>query len=101
MKILHTADWHLGQTFYEYSRYDEHVRFLDWLRRQIKERKIDVLLVAGDIFDGPNPSAESQRLYYSFLRRVTAECPALQLLSLPAIMIRQPAWKRRTRCWRR
>jgi len=52
MKILHTADWHLGQTFYEYSRYDEHVRFLDWLRRQIKERKIDVLLVAGDIFDG-------------------------------------------------
>ena len=51
MKILHTADWHLGQTFYEYSRYDEHVRFLDWLRRQIKERKIDVLLVAGDIFD--------------------------------------------------
>lgn len=54
MKILHTADWHLGQTFYEYSRYDEHVRFLDWLRRQIKERKIDVLLVAGDIFDGPN-----------------------------------------------
>ena len=72
MKILHTADWHLGQTFYEYSRYDEHVRFLDWLRRQIKERKIDVLLVAGDIFDGPNPSAESQRLYYSFLRRVTA-----------------------------
>ena len=50
MKILHTADWHLGQTFYEYSRYDEHVRFLDWLRRQIKERKIDVLLVAGDTF---------------------------------------------------
>lgn len=80
MKILHTADWHLGQTFYEYSRYDEHVRFLDWLRRQIKERKIDVLLVAGDIFDGPNPSAESQRLYYSFLRRVTAECPALQII---------------------
>ena len=45
-----------------------------------KERKIDVLLVAGDIFDGPNPSAESQRLYYSFLRRVTAECPALQII---------------------
>lgn len=59
MKILHTADWHLGQTFYEYSRHDEHVRFLDWLCRLIKERKIDVLLVAGDVFDGPNPSAES------------------------------------------
>ena len=80
MKILHTADWHLGQTFYEYSRYDEHVRFLDWLRRQSNERKIEVRLGAGDIFAGPNPSAESQRLYYSFLRRVTAECPALQII---------------------
>lgn len=80
MKILHTADWHLGQTFYEYSRHDEHVRFLDWLRRQVRERGIDVLLVAGDVFDGPNPSAEAQRLYYSFLHRVTVECPELQIV---------------------
>lgn len=80
MKILHTADWHLGQTFYEYSRHDEHIRFLDWLCRQIKEREVDVLLVAGDVFDGPNPSAEAQRLYYSFLRRVTTESPFLQII---------------------
>ena len=100
MKILHTADWHLGQTFYEYSRYDEHVRFLDWLRRQIKERKIDVLLVAGDIFDGPNPSAESQRIILCFVGGLLRGL-RFKLLLLPAIMIRQPAWKRRTRCWRR
>lgn len=80
MKILHTADWHLGQTFYEYSRHDEHIRFLDWLCWQIKEREVDVLLVAGDVFDGPNPSAEAQRLYYSFLRRVTTESPFLQII---------------------
>lgn len=80
MKILHTADWHLGQTFYEYSRHKEHVRFLDWLCRQIKERDVDVLLVAGDVFDGSNPSAEAQRLYYSFLRRVTTESPFLQII---------------------
>ena len=32
MKILHTADWHLGQTFYEYDRREEHLHFLEWLK---------------------------------------------------------------------
>lgn len=34
MKILHTADWHLGQTFFGYERVEEHQAFLDWLRKQ-------------------------------------------------------------------
>ncbi|WP_455673820.1 exonuclease SbcCD subunit D [Phocaeicola sp.] len=80
MKILHTADWHLGQTFYEYDRYAEHLHFMDWLRKQIKDEQIDVLLIAGDVFDGPNPSAESQRLYYSFLRKTMSDCPQLQII---------------------
>lgn len=66
MKILHTADWHLGQTFYEYDRREEHFHFLEWLKQQIKQHEIDVLLIAGDVFDSPNPSAESQRVYYRF-----------------------------------
>ena len=80
MKLLHTADWHLGQTFFEYDRRDEHIRFLNWLREQLRELDIDVLLIAGDIFDSPNPSAESQRLYYTFLREVTQENPSLQII---------------------
>lgn len=80
MKILHTADWHLGQTFYEYDRHTEHLHFLEWLKRQIKQREIDVLLIAGDVFDGPNPSAESQRMYYRFLREVTTGNPFLQII---------------------
>ena len=80
MKILHTADWHLGQTFYEYDRREEHLHFLEWLKQQIKQHEIDVLLIAGDVFDSPNPSAESQRMYYRFLREVTSENPSLQII---------------------
>ena len=80
MKILHTADWHLGQTFYEYDRREEHLHFLEWLKQQIRQHKIDVLLIAGDVFDSPNPSAESQRMYYRFLREVTSENPSLQII---------------------
>lgn len=80
MKILHTADWHLGQVFYEYDRRAEHLHFLKWLKKQIRQWETDVLLIAGDVFDGPNPSAESQRMYYGFLREVTAENPLLQVI---------------------
>lgn len=80
MKILHTADWHLGQTFYEYDRRAEHLHFLEWLKEQIKQHEIDVLLIAGDVFDSPNPSAESQRMYYTFLREITTGNPRLQII---------------------
>ena len=77
IRILHTADWHLGQTFFGYDRVEEHVHFLQWLARELKENKIDVLLVAGDVFDVSNPSAASQRM---FIRQVTEENPKLQLV---------------------
>lgn len=80
MKLLHTADWHLGQTFFEYDRKAEHTQFLAWLREQVKAHGTDVLLVAGDVFDSPNPSAESQKMYYRFLCEIVAENPELQII---------------------
>lgn len=80
MKIIHTADWHLGQTFYSYDRSREHALFLDWLCNTIKEHGTKLLLIAGDVFDSPNPSAESQRMYYHFLKRVTEENRKLQII---------------------
>lgn len=80
MRLLHTADWHIGQTFFEYDRKAEHLQFLVWLKNQVKELKVDVLLIAGDVFDSPNPSAESQKMYYRFLREVTTENPDLQII---------------------
>lgn len=80
IRILHTADWHLGQTFFGYDRTQEHEHFLDWLVGVLTKNKIDVLIVAGDVFDVSNPSAASQRMFYRFIHRVTTENPRLQLV---------------------
>lgn len=80
IRILHTADWHLGQTFFGYDRTQEHEHFLDWLAGVLTKNKIDVLIVAGDVFDVSNPSAASQRMFYRFIHRVATENPRLQLV---------------------
>ena len=72
MKILHTSDWHIGRTLYGRKRYEEFEAFLTWLAETIQQDEIDVLLVAGDVFDTSAPSNRSQELYYRFLCRVAA-----------------------------
>lgn len=67
MRILHTADWHIGQRLYERQRLDEHEQFLTWLLQTIKDYSVDLLLVSGDIFDTSLPSAEATKFYYQFL----------------------------------
>lgn len=80
IRILHTADWHLGQTFFGYDRAAEHEAFLNWLSEEIRQKEIDALIIAGDVFDVSNPSAASQSMYYRFIYRVTAENPNLQIV---------------------
>lgn len=72
MKLLHTSDWHLGRALYGRKRYEEYEAFLDWLAALIEGEDIDVLLVAGDVFDNSTPSNHAQELYYRFLCRVAA-----------------------------
>jgi exonuclease SbcD len=72
MKILHTSDWHLGRALYGRKRYAEFEAFLNWLAGYIDAEKIDVLLVAGDVFDSSTPSNTAQEIYYRFLCRVAA-----------------------------
>jgi len=72
MKILHTSDWHLGRSLYGRKRYEEFEAFLSWLAETIQKNEIDVLLVAGDVFDTSVPSNRAQGLYYRFLCRVAA-----------------------------
>jgi exonuclease SbcD len=80
MKLIHTADWHIGQSFFDFDRKKEHLQFLQWLKKQVREKEIDALLIAGDVFDGPNPSAESQKMFYRFLREAAAMRPSLQIV---------------------
>ena len=67
MKIIHTADLHLGHVFHQHTRTAEHRHFLHWLQQTITDEQADALIVSGDIFDTHNPSAEAQRLFFDFL----------------------------------
>jgi exonuclease SbcD len=74
LNILHTSDWHLGRRLYGRMRYDEFEAFLAWLYDTIINRQVDVLIVAGDIFDTMTPSNKAQALYYEFLGKVSKTC---------------------------
>ena len=80
MKLLHTADWHLGHRLHGHERYYEHRSFLDWLMNEIVQRDIDGLLVAGDVFDTANPSATSWQLFYQFLASLRQQRPHLNVI---------------------
>lgn len=80
MRLLHTSDWHLGQSLHNFERHYEHQRFLDWLLDTIEAERADALLVAGDIFDNANPSSASQMQLYRFLRRARERVPHLNLV---------------------
>ena len=71
MKLLHTSDWHLGRMLYSKKEQQyEHAAFLLWLLHTITENKVDLLIVAGDIFDNASPGSASQKMYYDFLLKV-------------------------------
>lgn len=70
MKILHTADWHIGKVLHKSSLQDEMELFLDWLLDVIEKEKIDLLLVSGDIFDVANPAIKDRGVYYKFLSKL-------------------------------
>ncbi len=70
MKILHTADWHIGQNFVQQSRDEEFKLFFNWLIDCISSNEIDVLLIAGDIFDVGYPSNHALNLFYDFLTSI-------------------------------
>lgn len=70
MRILHTADWHLGARLVERDRLPEHAAFLDWLIEMLRAEKIDTLLLSGDVFDAANPPQDAVGLYFDFLKRL-------------------------------
>jgi exonuclease SbcD len=74
MKILHTADWHLGHRLHDQSQFEEQNLFLNWIENYIITQKIEVLLISGDIFDSGSPSNQSLEMYYSFLVKLNNTC---------------------------
>jgi exonuclease SbcD len=71
MKILHTADWHLGIHLYNESLEEDHRLFISWLLDIcIPEHRPDAILIAGDIFDKANPPTYARQQYYQFLAQL-------------------------------
>ena len=73
MRILHTSDWHLGRSLENISRIEEQRQFTDCLCKMVEDERIDLVLVAGDIFDTYNPSAAAEELFYDALDRLNGE----------------------------
>ena len=71
MKILHTADWHLGKRLDSFSRLEEQKLVMDEIIEIADEQSIDLVIVAGDLFDNINPSTDAVELFYKTLKRLS------------------------------
>lgn len=71
LRIVHSSDWHLGASFEGVSRREDHELFFAWLRETLRSEGAEVLVIAGDIFDVPNPSSEAQETWFDFLGSLT------------------------------
>lgn len=81
MKILHTADLHLGQIIYQnYDRSDEHRHFFCQLQRWCQEEQPDALLVSGDVFDIQQPSAMVKKAFTDYFVRLRQACPKMAIV---------------------
>jgi exonuclease SbcD len=82
MRLLHTADWHLGHALHDEDRSQEHAAFLAWLLDLLEEEAVDQLVVAGDVFETANPPAKALEAYYGFLSEVHRRIPGLGVVVL-------------------
>ena len=81
MKILHTADLHLGQVIYQnYDRADEHEHFFKQLAKWCKEELPDALLVSGDVFDIQQPSAATKKAFTDSFVNLHSACPQMKIV---------------------
>lgn len=80
MKIVHTADWHLGHIFYGHDRREEHAAFLSWLLDVLQREMPDALVIAGDVFDASNPPASAEAMLFDFLVEAGRRVSGLQVV---------------------
>ncbi len=70
MKILHTADWHIGKKLHKHDLHKDFDLFTNWLHDLIQQKKSSLLLISGDVFDLANPSSEARQQYYRTLMKL-------------------------------
>lgn len=70
MRILHTGDWHLGRTLLGADLLEHQAAFLDWLVDQVHDRGIDLVVIAGDVYDRAIPPVDAVRMLSRVLERL-------------------------------
>ena len=81
MKILHTSDWHLGRTLHGYSLIEDQAYILDQLIEYMIQEKIELLIIAGDVYDKSLPNEEAVALFNHFISQVIGR------LEIPTVII--------------
>lgn len=80
MRILHTSDWHIGKKLMGRERYDEYVAVLSEISDICAREQVDLVLVAGDVYDTYTPSAEAEEIFYNGVKLI-AEKSAVLVIS--------------------
>ena len=80
MRILHTADWHLGKNLEGFSRMDEQEEFLNDFVHIVEDNNIDMIIIAGDVYDSSNPPARAEKMFYDTLKKLSRDGERLTLV---------------------
>lgn len=80
MKILHTSDWHLGHTLYNYDRTQEQMAMLLRIVDVVREEKPDLFLLCGDVYHTPQPSAAVQTMFTNALVAIHDANPEMTMV---------------------
>lgn len=81
MKILHTSDWHVGKRLMGRERLQEQADVLDEIADVCEREQVELVLIAGDVFDTYTPSAEAEQLFYQKIKRIAGETRAVLMIS--------------------
>ncbi len=81
MRILHTSDWHLGRNIENISREEEQREFENELCRIVRDNEVELVIIAGDIYDSFNPPVWAQRIFYETIKRLGDNGAAVVVIS--------------------
>ena len=80
MKILHTSDWHLGHSLYNYDRTEEQTSMLNQIVEIATQEQPDLFLVSGDIYHTAQPSTAVQRMFAETMVKLYKACPEMAIV---------------------
>jgi exonuclease SbcD len=80
MRILHTSDWHLGKNLEGHSRMDEQEAFLEDFVKIVNDNSVDLIIIAGDIYDSYNPPARAEKMFYDTLKKLSSNGKRITLV---------------------